>query len=499
MKKLLIAMASLIIMMCYIASPLFVKPVYAASPNFTGLSNTPEDILSDVWSEDTLPNKYDSVSDVITYLRDNQTITNDDYFLYYVGYYNDSYYYTVAIDFQDADCTFENNVLTLTNVTGGSSGGKGITYLTDWYKNGGSPSITRVDQFDSCILNFNTLSLKFKDGNNYSLLDLDRYDCTKIWNIKSNIPDTLTSNNGLDLLVTVDGAYGFGGVITRKQTNSNGITSTADNLQFHVMNNGADAQWLFAIVPAGQSLDFTGWIWQGRDNIIGNPTYVYTCDEWVTLGLEGINIFDNSASANAVYCPSIWHSSESGSNRTYTVAYEAMNLTANANYQIVVYGCLNDNLEEMSGFYYDNNNLGSTYTVHGLVNDYQEVYRSLSFSITDPAVYNPNYTNPHDQSYPWDSNSDMHELFENGSAYRDEDGNIRIKGFKIGSSTYSWENDQLNTGSSSNSKNINVQQSFGGFFNLFNWFLTAIPKDYQLVIFFGVVAIVIVAIIKAVK
>lgn len=498
MKKFLFAMASLIIMMCYIASPLFIQPVFAASPNFTGFTNQPVDILLELWSNDTLPNKYSTVSQVTNYIKNsNSTITNDDYFLYYVGFYNDDYYYTVAIDFQSADCTFENNVLTLSNVTGGYSG-KGIIFLDDWYKNSGSSTQTQTSAFDSAILDFNNLSLKYKNGNTYSILNLERFPITKIWNIQSNIPATL-NNNLLNLNVTVDGAYGFGGVITRRQTNSNGITSTADNLQFHVQNNGADAQWLFAIVPAGQSLDFTGWIWQGRDNIIGNPTYVYTCDEWVTLGLEGINIFDNSASANAVYCPSIWHSSESGSNRTYTVAYEAMNLTANANYQIVVYGCLNDNLEEMSGFYYDNNNLGSTYTVHGLVNDYQEVYRSLSFSITDPAVYNPNYTNPHDQSYPWDSNSDMHELFENGSAYRDEDGNIRIKGFKIGSSTYSWENDQLNTSSSSNSKNINVQQSFGGFFNLFNWFLTAIPKDYQLVIFFGVVAIVIVAIIKAVK
>ena len=71
--------------------------------------------------------------------------------LYFVGFFDDNYYYTIAIDFQSADSTFENGCLTLENVVGGASG-DGILYLCDWYKNSGSDSAVKRYAFDSAVL-----------------------------------------------------------------------------------------------------------------------------------------------------------------------------------------------------------------------------------------------------------------------------------------------------------------------------------------------------------
>ena len=505
MKKIFIAMAAIFTMLLSVASPIMVKPIKAnaASVTWNNLDVTPVDVFEDFCSDTPNVYIYHPSNDA------NYNVEQDSYVLYLSARWYDGTAYTLgcAFNWDSADVELSNNTLYINNIRRNGTNSGMFKFFWYYYNS------QTLDSWGSESFKSMTIDLVNKDVVIYPNVDytgnpVKNWHFTDYYKFETNMYDLAPPS--LNLSITVDGAYGFGGVITRKQTDPNtGITSTADNLHFTVKNNGADAQWLFAIVPTGQSLDFEGWVWTGRENIIGNPTYCYASDEWITLGLEGINIFDSSSSANAVYCPSVWHPSAAGSQTGYSVAYESMNLAANQSYQIVVYGCLNPNLEEMTGFYAYNDGLGttpnqltSTYTVHGNIGEYEEVYRSLAFTMTDPATFNPIYTNSRDSSYAWDSNSDMKELFQNGSAYRDEDGNVRIKGFQIGSSTYSWENNQTSgSGSSytSGSKNLNTQQAFGGFFNLFNWFLTAIPKDYQLVIFFGVVAIVVIAIIKAVK
>ncbi|WP_303806228.1 hypothetical protein, partial [Ruminococcus flavefaciens] len=168
---------------------------------------------------------------------------------------------------------------------------------------------------------------------------------------------------------------------------------------------------------------------------------------------------------------------------------------------VLVYACLNPDMEEMSGFYYDNNNLGGTYSVCGTLTDVQLVYSS-TFSMTDPMTFNPDYKNVHDSSYAWNPNDTNAGLWENGSAYKDENGNVVIKGFKTGSSTLSWENSGsgsgYNTGGGTGA-NINVNKAYGGFFGWFKGLLGILPTEYNLLILFGLTGMIAIGIIKAVK
>ena len=498
MKKFILAITALLTTMIMIAQPLFVKPIKAnaAVPTFV---NEPQPIFEDMWSEPINNENYVySYNKLLSYFTNTYTNTIPNSANYFSMTYKQktpsSYdYQNMCFWYDSADVSIDGNHIVIQNMVNGSIHSQCTYDNVDVYQYG----LSKVD-FD-----FDTFTFQFWDrsGGTYNLRYLYQasWPVTDIWNVYTNIEGFSTPS--LDLSISF--AYPFSGTMTRHTTGDNGLPTAADGNIMYVDNRrGADAQFLMAIVPHGQTLSFNTWIYTGRDNIIGNPQYVYVCDEWQTFGaLSAINIGDSTASANSIYAACAWHASPAGSTRSYNLMYESMDLKANTEYDVLVYACLNSDMEEMSGFYYDNNNLGGTYSVCGTLTDVELVYSS-TFSMTDPMKFNPDYKNVHDSSYAWNPNDTNAELWENGSAYKDENGNVVIKGFKTGSSTLSWENSGSGSGygniSGGSGANINVQKSFGGFFGFFKGLLGLLPMEYNLLITFGIVGLVAIAIIKAV-
>lgn len=460
MKKFIVFMTSIITMMIIVASPMIALKSYAATQST-------------------------SVSE----MRSKRNITDKSHYIFF-NWEETAYKYAHYIRIQDETPKISEN-----------NGVYTVTASCDMYSEITDTNGNQNEGYSSYIslieINTNNSTIRVKEYSYGDWLNCGMLSSSPKTMQYTNIESDLDflSPKGLDLNVSF--TYPMSGEMTRKKTGETGITTTTDGNLMYINNRGANAQFCMAIVPKGESLSFNTWAYTGRENIIGNPTFVYICDEWQSFGvLSSINIADSSASANSIYAPSAWHTVEEGASRTYYLAWESMKLQKNTEYDCVVYGCLNEDMEEMSGFYYDNYNLGSTYTVSGTINDVQEVYRS-TFTIKDPATFNPNYKNEHDSSHPWDPDSDNADLFSTGSAYKDENGNVVIKGFKTGTSGLSWE-----TGSSSSSysgNNLNVNNAFGGFFGFFRNILSFLPNEYTLIIFFGVVGMVAIGIIKAVK
>ena len=482
MKKFIVFMTSIITMMIIVASPIMSLRTNAAVTLFEG-----SEIEAEYAECPHTDDKFTSVQSFFNY----NSITNENTYYYYLKY-GGSDAKSIFVYFTSADITFDNNVLIISNPIYESRSAE-ISYAV-YYSNGNRNTYNNSISYFEIDYTNHTCRYKFSSSGGYS----DQYGISNAnWYYSETNYSDIIKPHGLNLNVSF--TYPMSGEMTRKKTGETGITTTTDGNLMYVNNLGANAQFCMAIVPKGESLSFNTWAYSGRDNIIGNPTFVYICDEWQSFGvLSAINIFDSSASANSIYAPSAWHTVEEGASRTYYLAWESMKLEKNKEYDCVVYGCLNEDMEEMSGFYYDNYNLGSTYTVSSTINDVQEVYRS-TFTMKDPATFNPNYKNEHDSSHPWDPDSDNADLFSTGSAYKDENGNVVIKGFKKGSSGLSWENGSTIGGSSSGSNNLNVNNAFGGFFGFFKGILGFLPKEYTVLIFFGLVGLVAIGIIKAVK
>ena len=502
MKKLILAITALLTTMIMIAQPLYVHaadviPVHEYTE------------IEEIGSEE-IPANIQSRFYGLQYMLNSNAYEENSYFFYTVYKKTNGSserYYEIFYTFSDATVSFENGYLDINfavNPTGKSTNEKIYWYNKgsssngyDDYKTGSTYTHVEMRWGDTISINFYD-----RNGNNYSPRmgtsgDIANGFCTFL----TNIPEIIPQEPTLDLSISF--AYPFSGTMTRHTTGDNGLPTAADGNIMYVDNRrGDDAQFLMAIVPHGQTLSFNTWIYTGRDNIIGNPQYVYMCDEWQSFGvLSAINIGDSTASANSIYAACAWHASPAGSTRSYNLMYESMDLKANTEYDVLVYACLNPDMEEMSGFYYDNNNLGGTYSVCGTLTDVQLVYSS-TFSMTDPMTFNPDYKNVHDSSYAWNPNDTNAGLWENGSAYKDENGNVVIKGFKTGSSTLSWENSGsgsgYNTGGGTGA-NINVNKAYGGFFGWFKGLLGILPTEYNLLILFGLTGMIAIGIIKAVK
>lgn len=495
MKKIILAITALLTTMIMIAQPLMVH-AEDESPEITHYEELE-------YPDTEIP------SYVKSRLNGYSNYTGYN-FLYMVGKWkpNPDVYNEYKISYTSADVIFNGDSIRIDNATGGypSSSNeygklsiKKIPKDNTWSNYAGE---TILD-FDSIIVDFDAKSIVASKDDTivYSIGPNDEKPMLGTYNIYSNIPEMGNIEPTLDLSISF--AYPFSGTMTRHTTGANGLPTAADGNIMYVDNRrGDDAQFLMAIVPHGQTLSFNTWIYTGRDNIIGNPQYVYVCDEWQSFGsLSAINIADSTASANSIYAACAWHASPAGSTRSYNLMYESMDLKANTEYDVLVYACLNPDMEEMSGFYYDNNNLGGTYSVCGTLTDVQLVYSS-TFSMTDPVKFNPDYKNVHDSSYAWNPNDTNAGLWENGSAYKDENGNVVIKGFKTGSSTLSWENSGsgsgYNTGGGTGA-NINVNKAYGGFFGWFKGLLGILPTEYNLLILFGLTGMIAIGIIKAVK
>lgn len=322
------------------------------------------------------------------------------------------------------------------------------------------------------IFDFNTnhLSAFYLDGS-----DVDIYGLvTDYYNFDTNIEEYQSSS--LDLSVTFK--PDLSGAISRTQT-IDGKEYTSKTLDMIIKNNGTDAQFSMFIVDKGQNITFPASSIQNNQGFNGTAVYAYVSDEWSSFsaGLLG----------SSVYAPCAWHTIAAGFNQTYSIYWEQISLEANKEYDVVVYGCLNDNaVQTNTSSQWD---MRPVYTVTSSLNDVQEVYRS-TFSITDPAEFNPNFVDEGNSVHAWNPNADNSSLFNTASAYRDDNGNVVIKG-QTGGGNNIFSAD-LNT------QNINANVLFGDTFKFFTSFLGQCPPAWVAILTVGLSAIVAVAIVKKV-
>ena len=271
------------------------------------------------------------------------------------------------------------------------------------------------------------------------------------------------------------------GEISRSQ-NIDGKEYTSKTLDMIIKNNGSNAQFAMFIVNKGENITFPESSLQNNQGFEGNPVYCYVSDEWssFTVGLLG----------SAVYAPCAWHTIAAGYNQTYSIYWEQISLEANHEYDVVVYGCVNDQaIQTNTSTQWE---MRPVYTVTSSLDDVKEVYRS-TFTISDPAEFNPNFIDEGGSVHPWNPNSDNSSLFNASSAYRDDNGNIVIKG-----QTSNGGFNVFSDFSGISVQNMNVNNVFGDTFKFFTSILGFFPPVWIALITVGLSAIVTIAIIKKV-
>ena len=270
------------------------------------------------------------------------------------------------------------------------------------------------------------------------------------------------------------------GTISRN-TVIDGKDYTSKTLDMYVTNNGNDAQFAMFIVPKGDNITFPEHLIEDNQGFIGNPVFVYVSDEWSSfnVGLLG----------NSVYSPCSWHTVPKGfQNQLYSISWTQMMLQANTEYDCVVYACVNDTAVQTNTS--SQWEMRPVYTVSSSLGEVEEIYRS-TFSISDPAEFNPNYVDEAGTSHPWNPQADNSNLFNVASAYRDDNGNVVIKGQSTNGGFDLFSPD-ISEGS------VNINNTFGSFFGFFTSIFGFLPSPWIGLITLGLSAIVIAAIIKKV-
>lgn len=308
-----------------------------------------------------------------------------------------------------------------------------------------------------------------------TVFDAFGVDNSQFTDFDTNIPDIHLVD--LDLSFRFDPT--LSGEVSRTTT-LNGKTYTSNTLDLYVTNNAESAQFLMCILPRGESLTFPTSTLSNNMGFNGNPVFVYVSDEW-----SGFN-FGLIGQQN--YSPCSWHPIPAGFvNQHFIIDWSQMLLTANTNYDVVIYAALNPDTEQMGDIASPGGH--PNYSISSDLEDVQEVFRS-SFTILDPAEFNPNYVDERGQSHPWNPNADNTELFNISSAYKDDNGNIYIKG-QVGSGANStFLSDPLG------GIDINPQAAFGSYFKLMSGVLVSFPPMYQLMIYMGLVTLFVIAVIK---
>lgn len=263
----------------------------------------------------------------------------------------------------------------------------------------------------------------------------------------------------------------------------NGKDYSSKSLDLVVSNNGSDAQFLMCIVPTGGGLTFPTSTMENNKGFIGNPTFVYVTDEWST--------FNVPTGQTSILAGCAWRAVPSGyQNQTYHILWSSMNLQANTSYDAIVYACLNpDSVSTnagMGGFA-----MRGGYSVTSDLQDVQEVYRS-TFTMSQPPTFNQNIVDEAGTGHAWNPNIDNSNLFTGAAAYKDDLGNITIRGqygSNNGGANYTvWED-----------SNVGITNLFGNYFNFLNTVFGFFPSIWQAVITVGLITLVIVGILKAVS
>jgi hypothetical protein len=254
------------------------------------------------------------------------------------------------------------------------------------------------------------------------------------------------------------------GVISRSQT-FNGVMYNSTGWNISVTNEGQQAQYAWFIVDEGEEITFPTYISEESIDYYGNVVYAYCTDEFTSPH----NMLNDRL---AIFRPSIWHTIASGDSQSFIIPWSSISLSPMRSYDVVIYACLNDNI---NGY-----NTDSTDFV-------TEIYRS-TFQISDPAIFNP--SDDYEQNngvHPWQPNSDNSGLFNKSSAYVDSNGNLNIK-----------TEDNLNYTSFGNGvqSTASLNQSFRNYFAFINGGLSCFPAVFLTILSAGVTGVVVIGLVK---
>ena len=456
MKKIIALIFATIIMMMACAGPLMTR-VHAA---------------------DDFPSDWQSFMYWIESSPDNWTEYMYIYFNYRVTYNGQEHTYGAYFYARDYSkdmfyVEFSNNILVV-RASNEYSLNSMISF--DSYRNHSFSRSVKALQFD---FNTNEMYAVDEDANYVNIVGQDvDYSSFSFYNFDTNFEEYDPIANSLSLDVSFKPT--LNGTISRKQT-IDGKEYTSTTLDMYVTNNGNDAQFAMFIVPKGDNITFPEHLVEDNQGFIGNPVFVYVSDEWSSfnVGLLG----------NSVYSPCSWHTVPKGfKNQLYSISWAQMLLQSNTEYDCVVYGCLNDTAVQTNTS--SQWEMRPVYTVSSSLGEVKEVYRS-TFSISDPAEFNPNYVDEAGTSHPWNPNADNSNLFNVASAYRDDNGNVVIKGQSVNGGFDLFSPD-ISSGS------VNINNTFGSFFGFFTSIFGFLPSPWIGIITLGLSAIVIAAIIKKV-
>ena len=378
--------------------------------------------------------------------------------------------FSTTRDTTDYSVIYENNVLVITYLKGNSD----TLPLYTFTLNGRGEAVDRVTRCHSISLDFNsnTLSALYADGSQVLFNNLPGIP---FYNFETDFAEYQPTL--LDLSVTFKPV--LSGSISRSQT-IDGKEYNSKTLDMIIRNNGTDAQFSMFIVDKGQNITFPASSIQNNQGFNGTAVYAYVSDEWSS--------FNAGLLGNSVYAPCAWHTIAAGFNQTYSIYWEQISLEANKEYDVVVYGCLNDNaVQTNTSSQWD---MRPVYTVSSSLNDVQEVYRS-TFSISDPAVFNPNFVDEGNSVHAWNPNTDNSSLFNVSKAYRDDNGNVVIKGqtnSTLGDTPFSsgW----FDNGSQ------NINSVFREYFGFLNKAIVMFPPAISVLFGIGLSSIIVIAVIK---
>lgn len=377
------------------------------------------------------------------------------------------------IHLNDIYCEYSNNIFILR-----SNNGDPLFEFFVFYDSSGIHSYTRSASAVQFDFNDNVVYALDSDLN---YIRLSAYDSNITSCQFGNFETNFDEYSPVELDLDVSFKPVLSGEISRSQ-NIDGKEYISKTLDMIIKNNGNNAQFAMFIVNKGENITFPESSLQNNQGFEGNPVYCYVSDEWssFTVGLLG----------SAVYAPCAWHTIAAGYNQTYSIYWEQISLEANHEYDVVVYGCVNDQaIQTNSSTQWE---MRPVYTVTSSLDDVKEVYRS-TFTISDPAEFNPNFIDEGGSVHPWNPNSDNSGLFNASSAYRDDNGNIVIKG-----QTSNGGFNVFSDFSGISVQNMNVNNVFGDTFKFFTSILGFFPPVWIALITVGLSAIVTIAIIKKV-
>ena len=315
----------------------------------------------------------------------------------------------------------------------------------------------------------------------------------------------------------------FSGSVNRSHT-SGGISSTDDYFTLNVTNNGrTDIQWFFAIVESGYNVGYSAEFMttpSGADITVHdrNIKYIYIARENCFLPV----LYDNQAMkdqlpANDLFqfmgdndnhydavngsVNSTWHFLNSGvSSGDLRIKYDMLDLQANHSYDVVAYAVKNS--IGSTSYLWDNGEMSVSplLAANPFVNAsaIEEVYRS-SFSLQNPATYNPNSSI--DGAIANNSGSDYTSLTGTIYGYTDPLTGSHFDQYNYtgdGWGMVAGANNITYSGSANSSKFNTLMSESNGLLRFFSNCFGFFPRDFQMVAYSGFLTLIIICVWKRV-